>query len=171
MTALARPLLPTIAVGPRSVAAGAVGALALLGVYLGIISIAQGPEHALEQLAADAVFVGLIAAGFGTQIALFTELRAVDRHHRAVAVVTVAGTGTSTAAMLACCAHHLIDLLPLLGLSAAAVFLNAYKTPLFLVGISMSVIGIVVIARQLRRARRACAIVDGQSSIGTVTDG
>lgn len=171
MTALARPLLPTVAVGPRSVAAGAVGALALLGVYLGIISIAQGPEHALEQLATDAVFVGLIAAGFGTQIALFAELRAVDRHHRAAAAVTVAGTGTSTAAMLACCAHHFVDLLPLLGLSAAAVFLNAYKTPLFLVGIGTSVLGIVVIARQLRRARRACAIVDVHSSTGAVADG
>lgn len=169
MTAIARPLLPSVAVGPRSAAAGIVAALALLGVYLGIIGIAQGPEHALEQLAADALFVGLIAAGFGTQVALFAELRAVDRRHRAAAAVTVAGTGTSAAAMLACCAHHLVDLLPLLGLSAAAVFLNAYKTPLFLVGIGMSAIGIVVIARQLRRARRACAIVDGQSSTGAVT--
>jgi hypothetical protein len=60
--------------------------------------------------------------------------------------------------MLACCAHHLVDLLPLVGLSAAAVFLNAYKTPLVLVGIGMNVVGIVVIARQLRRARRACAV-------------
>ena len=56
--------------------------------------------------------------------------------------------------------------LPLVGLSAAAVFLNAYKTPLFLVGIGMNVIGIVVIARQLRRARRTCAIVDGALSGG-----
>ena len=43
--------------------------------------------------------------------------------------------------MLACCAHHLVDLLPLVGLSAAAVFLNVYKTPLFLLGITMNVIG------------------------------
>lgn len=171
MTAIARPLLPRVLVGPRSVAAGIVAALALLAVYLGIIGIAQGPEHALEQLAADALFVGLIAAGFGTQVALFAELRAVDRRHRAAAAVTVAGTGTSAAAMLACCAHHLVDLLPLLGLSAVAVFLDAYKTPLFLVGIGMSAIGIVVIARQLRRARRACAMIDGQSSTGNDTGG
>lgn len=171
MIVLARPLWPAMAVGPRSVAAGLVAAFALLGAYLAIITAAQGPEHALGQLATDAVFVGLIAAGFGTQIALFTELRAVDRRHRAAAAVTVAGTGTSAAAMLACCAHHLVDLLPLLGLSAGAVFLNAYKTPLFLVGIGMSFIGIVVIARQLRRARRACAIVDGQSSSRAITAG
>lgn len=166
MTALARPLLPTLPIGPRSVAIGVAGAAALLGVYLGIIGLAQGPEHALAQLVADAPFVGLIAAGFGTQIALFAELRAVDRHHRAAAAVTAAGTGTSAAAMLACCAHHLVDLLPLVGLSAAAVFLNAYKTPLFLVGIGMNVIGIIVIARQLQGARRACAMVDSAPSVG-----
>ena len=160
MTAIARPLRPTIPIGLRSVAAGLAGAAALLGLYLGIISLAQGVDHAFEQLATDAIFVGLIAVGFGTQVALFVDLRAFDRRHRAAAAVTAAGTGTSVAAMLACCAHHLVDLLPLVGLSAAAVFLNAYKTPLFLVGIGMNVIGIVVIARQLQRARRACAIVD-----------
>ncbi len=133
-------------------------------MYLGIISLAQGVEHAFEQLATDAVFVGLIAAGFGTQIALFVELRAVDRLHRSAAAVTAAGTGTSAAAMLACCAHHLVDLLPLLGLSAAAIFLNAYQTPLFLVSIGMNLIGIVVIARQLQRARRACAVIDAGAS-------
>lgn len=163
MTAIVRPLQPTLPIGVRSVVAGLVAAALLLGVYLGIISLAQGVDHAFEQLAADAMFVGLIVAGFGTQVALFVELRAVDRRHRAAAATaaTAAGTGTSAAAMLACCAHHLADLLPLVGLSAAAVFLNAYKTPLFLVGITMNVVAIVVIARQLQRARRACAIIDG----------
>ncbi len=166
MIAIARPLRPSLPIAPRSIAIGLVGAGALLGLYLGIISLAQGVEHALEQLAADVLFVGLIALGFGTQIALFAELRTVDRLHGASAAVTAAGTGTSTAAMLACCAHHLVDLLPLFGLSAAAVFLNAYKTPLFLVGIGMNVIGILVIARQLRQARRACALADAASSVG-----
>ena len=165
MTAIARPLRPTLPIGPRSIAAGVVGAAVLLGIYLGIIGLAQGVEHAFEQLATDALFVGLTTAGFGTQIALFVELRAVDRRHRAATAVTAAGTGTSAAAMLACCAHHLVDLLPLVGLSAAAVFLNAYKTPLVLVGIGMNVVGIVVIARQLQRARRACAVVDGHASV------
>jgi len=171
MIAITRPLLPALPIGLRSSAVGLVGAVALLGLYLGIISLAQGVGHALEQLAADAVFVGLIAAGFGTQVALFAELRAVDRHHRAAAAVTAAGTGTSAAAMLACCAHHLVDLLPLLGLSAAAVLLNAYKTPLLVVGLGMNVVGIVVIARQLQRARRACAIADEAESVGDVATG
>lgn len=164
MTAIARPWRPASPIALRSVATGLVGGVALLVVYLGIISLAQGFEHALEQLATDAVFVGLIAAGFATQVALFVELRRVDRHHHAAAAVTAAGTGTSAAAMLACCAHHLVDLLPLVGLSAATVFLDAYKTPLFLVGIGMNVVGIVVIARQLRRARRACSAIERPAS-------
>lgn len=163
MTALAGSIAPIATIRSRSVAAGAIGSAALLLAYLGIITLAQGVDHAFQQLAADAVFVGLIALGFGTQIALFVELRAVDRHHRASAAVTVASTGTSAAAMLACCAHHLVDLLPLVGLSAAAVFLNDYKTPLFLVGITMNVVGIVVIARRLDAARQACAMADGHS--------
>ena len=165
MTAIARSLRPTLPISPRSIAAGVVGAAVLLGLYLGIVSLAQGIEHALEQLATDALFVGLITVGFGTQITLFAELRVLDRRHRAAAAVTVAGTGTSAAAMLACCAHHLVDLLPLVGLSAAAVFLDAYKTPLLFVGIGMNIIGIVVIARQLQRARRACAVVKRAGSV------
>lgn len=164
MTAIARPLRAGLPIAPRSLAAGLLGAASLLTLYLAIISLAQGMEHAIEQLALDAPFVGLIAAGFGTQVGLFVELRAVDRHHRASAAVTAAGTGTSAAAMLACCAHHVVDLLPIVGLSAAAVFLNAYKTPLFLIGIGMNMIGVVVIARQLKRARRACAVADAASS-------
>jgi hypothetical protein len=166
VTALARSLAPLAPIRPRSIGAGVVGAAALLLVYLGIITLAQGVGHAIAQLAADAAFVGLIALGFGTQIALFAELRAVDRHHRASAAVTAAGTGTSSAAMLACCAHHLVDLLPLVGLSAAAVFLEAYKMPLFLVGIAMNVVGIIVIARRLEGARRECAMTAGHASAG-----
>lgn len=163
MTALVRSNAPTVSIRHRSAAAGVVGAAGLLVAYLGIITVAQGVDHAIEQMAADAVFVGLIALGFGTQVAFFVELRAVDRHHRASAAVTAASTGTSAAAMLACCAHHLVDLLPLVGLSAAAVFLNAYKTPLFLVGIAMNVVGIVVIARRLDAARQDCAMTGGHA--------
>ena len=164
MTTLARSIAPIAPIRPRSVAAGMIGAGALLLIYLGIITLAQSVDHAIEQLAIDAVFVALIALGFGTQVALFVELRAVDRHHRASAAVTAAGTGTSAAAMLACCAHHLVDLLPLVGLSAAAVFLNAYKTPLFVIGIAMNVIGVIVIARRLKAARQECAMTAGHAA-------
>ena len=46
-----------------------VAAILLVAVYLGVISVAQGPAHAFEQLAADILFVGAIAIGFGIQLA------------------------------------------------------------------------------------------------------
>jgi hypothetical protein len=52
----------------------------------------------------------------------------------------------------------------LVGLSAAAVFLNAYKTPLFVVGIGMNLVGIVLIARRLGAARRECAMTGGHAA-------
>ncbi len=166
MSAITRPVGSTAQIGLRSVAVGAAAGTALLAAYLVIIGLAQGVGHAFEQLATDAWFIALIAVGFGTQVALFAELRTVDRQHRAGAAVTAAGTGASAAAMLACCAHHVVDLLPLVGLSAAAVFLDAYKTPLFALGIGMSALGIVVIGRQLRRARQACAVIDRSALVG-----
>ena len=164
MTALARPLRASLPLGPRSIVVGIAGAVALLGLYLGIISLAQGIDHALEQLATDVLFVALVAVGFGIQVGMFAELRTLDRRHRASAAVTAVGTGTSTVAMLACCAHHLVDLLPIIGLSAAAVFLEAYKVPLLVAGIGMNVIGIVVVARRLGRVRRACALTMEQAT-------
>ena len=127
----------------------------LLGFYLGIITLAQDWAHAMQQLAEDRWFIGAIAAGFGTQIGLFTYLRGL--HTRAAAGGVAASTGTSTAAMLACCAHHLADVLPVIGLSGAAVFLDAYKTPLLWLGIIMNVAGIVYLLRKLWQQRSMAA--------------
>jgi hypothetical protein len=137
----------------RPVAAGMAAAVGLLGFYLGIIALAQGWGHAVEQLADDRWFVGAIAAGFGTQVGLFAHLRGL--HARAAAGGVAASTGTSTAAMLACCAHHLADLLPVIGLSGAAIFLNAYKTPLLWLGVAMNLLGILYLLRQVLRRRPA----------------
>jgi hypothetical protein len=141
-------------VAGRSVLAGLVAGGGLIALYLGVISLAQGPVHALAQLLADAPFVVAVSAGFGIQVGLFIELRTVARRHRASAAVTAAGTTTSTAAMLACCAHHLADLAPLIGLSGAVIFLDGYKIPLLVLGLAMNAAGIAVAARELRRARR-----------------
>lgn len=150
-------MLAGIRVTRRSAATGVLASLALLAVYVGLITLAQGLDHALEQFATDAFFILPVALGFGVQIGLFAELHRVTALTRRSAGITAGATGTSAAAMLACCAHHLVDLLPIVGLSAAAVLLNEYRVALFAVGITMNAIGIVVIGRQLARARRASA--------------
>lgn len=136
----------------RPLAFGLLAVGGLLTFYLGIITLAQGWGHAFQQLNDDRWFIGAIALGFGTQMALFTYLRGL--HARAAAGGVAASTGTSTAAMLACCAHHLSDILPIVGLSGAAIFLNAYKTPLLWLGIVMNLAGIIYLAWKIREQRR-----------------
>lgn len=131
---------------------GLLATLGLLAFYLGVISLAQGWAHALQQLADDRWFVGTIATGFGAQVGLFTYLRGL--HAQAAAGGVAASTGTSTAAMLACCAHHLADVLPIIGLSGAAIFLNAYRTPLLWLGIVMNLAGVVYLLRKIAQQRR-----------------
>jgi hypothetical protein len=83
-----------------------------------------------------------------------------------------ASGGTSTAAMVACCAHHVTDVLPLLGLSAAATFLAEYRIPFMLVGLATNLIGIGVIGYLIGREHRhlaECAVLNTRSAVSTST--
>lgn len=104
----------------RPILYGGLAAAGLMVFYLGTITLAQGWPHALQQLADDRWFVLAITAGFGIQIGLFAYLRGLHAHMSSGGVA--ASTGTSTTAMLACCAHHLAEVLPLVGLSGAQSF-------------------------------------------------
>jgi len=130
---------------------GGLSALGLLAFYLGIITLAQGWGHAIQQLADDRWFVSAIMAGFGTQVGLYTYLRGMHLHATAGGVA--ASTGTSTVAMLACCAHHLTEVFAIFGLSGAAIFLNVYKTPLLGLGIVMNLFGTAYLLWKIRQQR------------------
>jgi hypothetical protein len=136
----------------RPIAFGLLAALGLLVFYLGVITLAQDWAHAIRQLAEDRWYVAAIAGGFGTQVGLFVYFRRM--HVRAAAGGVAASTGTSTAAMLACCAHHLVDVAPVLGLSGAVIFLNVYKVPLLWLGIATNLLGIAYLLRKIRQQRR-----------------
>lgn len=138
------PLLP--------LATGLLAAAALVGLYLGIITVAQDWQHATSQLASDRWWVGAIVTGFGVQVGLFVYLRQL--HRRAAAGGMALSTGTSTAAMLACCAHHLSDVLPIIGVSGAAVFLNEYKTSFLALGVAMNTLGVAYLLWKIRAVRR-----------------
>lgn len=138
---------------------GVAGAIALLLLYVGIVGGAsRSLGHVLELLATDWPFVVALAAGFGTQVGLYAHLRHLTRTASVTAGATAGvGTGTSTVAMIACCAHHATDILPVLGLSAvagAAGFLAEWRVPLISLGITMNLIGIALNVRLVRQARR-----------------
>jgi hypothetical protein len=141
----ARPL-------PRSIVFGALASLGLLVFYLGTIALVQDWEHAFAQLGEDAPFIAALVAGFGIQIALLTYIRAVAASARKTGAA--AGAGASGVAMLACCAHHLTDVLPIVGLSTAATFLGAYKEQLLWLSVAINAGGVIYLVRQSRIAMR-----------------
>ena len=137
--------------------AGLVGMLLLMGVYLGIVSLAESPKRAVELFWEDKAFVIPIMLGFGAQVGLYTLLK--KGLYLPVPVpgggaTTATSGGISTMAMVACCAHRVADVLPLVGLSAAAAFLAAWKIPFLVVGLVSNVIGIAVMLFVIRRERQ-----------------
>jgi hypothetical protein len=133
-------------------ATGILAGSALLLLYLGLVTIAQGWDHALDLLIDDRFYVVPIVAGFSIQAGLFMYLYLLQV---AASAAAVAGSGgVSTAAMLACCAHHLVDIAPIIGLSGLAIFLDAYKTPLLWLGIVMNAAGILYLVIRVIRQRR-----------------
>lgn len=135
---------------------GLLGALGLTVLYLGSVTLVASWAHALELFREDAPFVVPTILGFGIQVGLFTYLKLglhlANGTHAAGALTGTAG-GTSTLAMVACCAHHVTDVLPLVGLSGAAIFLAQYKVPFMVVGLLSNVVGIGVLLAMVWKAK------------------
>jgi copper chaperone CopZ len=146
---------------------GIFGAAALLGLYLGVLSVAQSPSHALEQLRQDQLWVGLVILGFGIQIGLYVHLRLLVQalHLAGATAITGVGTGTSTLGMFACCAHHVTDIAPLMALTGASgltglvTFMTEWKIPFILLGLTVNVIGIVLTGRTIRSSQAHLAMM------------
>ena len=132
--------------------AGVLGAVTLAVFYIVVVGGVGGIVHLGQQAADDWPWLVLILAGFGTQVALFVELR---RRHRlqdaAMKTATGGGAGASAVGMVACCAHHVADLAPIIGVSGMAVFLTDYRIPIMIVGIAVNALGVTLAARRLRR--------------------
>lgn len=132
------------------------GLLALL--YFGLVSWAESPQHALDLFWEDRWIVVPIILGFGVQAALYVILKkglfVPVTHPGSSGALTGAGGGMSSAAMVACCAHHVTDVLPILGLTAAATFLAEYRIAFMLVGLGTTILGIIYMLVILMKERR-----------------
>ncbi|MBI4759419.1 MAG: hypothetical protein HY783_10565, partial [Chloroflexi bacterium] len=137
---------------------GMAGSVALVLLYILIIGLAsRSLDHVWELMGTDLWLVIPIVLGFGTQVGLYAYVRKglYLRHStRSATTLTATGTGTSTVSMVACCAHHVSDVLPLIGTSGAVIFLSRYRTPFMLGGVIINILGILFMLRMIRRAKR-----------------
>lgn len=137
----------------KAIAYGIVGAGALVVVFFSIVTLSNGSlSSALEEFKRIWYWIALLAGGFGLQLGLFVYLKNVVHGGMAGATAEVAASGTiSTGSMVACCSHALVNVLPILGVSAAAAFLARYQLPLLLLGVFSNLVGLTIMLGLLQR--------------------
>ncbi len=139
-------------------AAFMLGGAFIASFYLGILSLAQGWDYGASQFMRDRgtsyrSSSGLVCKPRSDSILRF-RLFVPTKSMPGTGTMMGASGGTSITAMVACCIHHVTDVLPILGLSVAASFLARHQRPFMLVGIAMNLIGIGVMFFVLNRERR-----------------
>lgn len=124
---------------------GIAAAAGLLIFYLTVLSLAESVAHAWQTFTDLWYWILVLAVGFGVQVGLFARVRQNSRQIKGGAKAQIAATGgVSAGTMVACCLHHLVDLLPVLGLSVAAVFLTKYQLPFILFAVAANIFGILL---------------------------
>lgn len=130
---------------------GIAASLALLVFYFAVLSFAQSPVHAAEQFKSQWYWIFALALGFGVQAALYAKTRnACAETGAAIPASIAASGGVSGASMVACCAHHITDFVPLLGVSAAAIFLTKYQNLFIVLGVLSNANGIMFMLKHMQ---------------------
>jgi Cu+-exporting ATPase len=138
----------------RPLAAATAAFAALLAIYFGVLTLVSGWSFTLSQFEQYWYYVLPLGAGFGIQIGLYTYLKQLAlRHEHCRGVVAASGT-TSTAAMIACCAHYLTNILPVIGVAGAVTLITQYQVELFWVGLAFNAAGLAYIGHKVVRGRR-----------------
>ncbi|MFA6272907.1 MAG: hypothetical protein WC673_00210 [Candidatus Paceibacterota bacterium] len=138
----------------KSVLYGILASAILLGVYFAVLTLVSGWSFAQSQFADFWYFIISLAVGFGIQIALYQYIKNLVHNGQGMGkVVGVSGT-TSTAAMISCCAHYLVNLVPILGITGLATFVAQYQVKIFWVGLAFNIFGIAFISSKIIKFKK-----------------
>lgn len=138
---------------------GLLATSALLGFYFLILSLVSDWAFTVEQFVTYRMYIVSLAVGFGIQIGLYTYLRnAIQSHCSSGKVVAVSGT-TSTVAMISCCAHYLVNILPVIGTTGLITLVGQYQVEFFWVGLASNAAGILYIGSKLVQFSRAMPVM------------
>lgn len=134
---------------------GTFASAVMLAVYFGALTLVSGWAFTLGQFAQFWYFVVPMAAGFGVQVGLFVYLRDLVGRSRPSGTLVAASGTTSTAAMVSCCAHYLVNVAPVLGATGLVAFASQFQVELFWVGLLFNAAGVAYVGRQVLKASRS----------------
>lgn len=136
----------------KAVVAGFLGSLGLVLFYFLItVLVTSSLQFPVNQFRTYKFLMTPLVLGFGIQVGLWQYLRL--KRVKTTGVGVVAGAGISGGTMVACCVHHLTDILPILGFSALSVVLVKYQVWLLVLGVLTNIVGIALMVRRIREAR------------------
>lgn len=131
--------------------AGLVASLSLLLFYFLVTTrVTNDWRFPFRQFWELKLLMGPLVAGFGVQVGLFFYLRLSKRDDLRVKIGTGTSGGISGISMIACCAHHLTEILPIMGLSGAGLFLVSYQKELLFLGVISNLLGIWLMVKKIK---------------------
>lgn len=139
----------------KSAAFGISASFTLLLLYFTVMTLAQASfAEAFQQLQALRLWIIPLVLSFGIQVGLYMYIKDCNIKQSISGKATAINTATSGTAMIACCAHHITDILPIIGLSVFSTFLARYQAWFFGISIILNGIGIGILIKQLRKIKK-----------------
>ena len=134
---------------------GLLGSFGLILFYFSVMTFLSSPREAVIQFFDLWPWIISISAGFGIQVGLYTKLRMTIKaaNNGAAKGMVFASGATSSVSMIACCAHHLVDVLPLIGFSTLSIFLVRYQVSFLTASLLVNFLGIIVMVKNLKKRR------------------
>lgn len=134
----------------KSFLAGLKGFIALIVFYFSLMRLLAGSWNiTISQFEKLWYYMIPLSLGFGIQVGLYNYLRNLAKSNTGKKVM-ITNTTTSAIGMVACCAHHLTDILPFIGLTAFSAFLITYQKPLLILGIFSNILGIYYLLKKIK---------------------
>ncbi len=121
----------------------------MLVVYFGLMTWLEGFAGALEQWNLYSTYIIALSVGFGGQMFLYRYLH--DRQCQTDGAPVAASGISGGIAMVACCTHHLVDLVPFLGLAGVTTLLSSIQIQLFWIGIIFNLAGLIYLGGKAYR--------------------
>ncbi|MBU1017159.1 hypothetical protein KJ678_03310 [Patescibacteria group bacterium] len=137
----------------KSIIKGIIGGFVLLAFYFGVLSLANSFSHAISQFYLLWYWILALVIGFSIQVSLWSYIHSKMKEKKTKEItgeVTATG-GISAGSMVACCAHHLVDIVPLLGFSTLFLFLAQYQIFFLILGILSNILGIILMLEIIQK--------------------
>lgn len=130
------------------------GGFLLFGFYFLFLTLANSFSHAVSQFSQLWYWILALILGFGVQVGLYVYIRYQInelRNSKKAGGVVAATASMSAVSMVACCAHHFVEILAFLGLAAVSLFFVQYQTFFIIAGVVSNIIGIIFMLEIIKK--------------------